>query len=195
MFAKLRIAIAVLLTAAFAPVDGARAAATMQDPPVWKTISLGAHAGTRALFAALDAADVHIGDAAEEVLHRPAFTVSKMKIDVQLVRMSIAELGLGADGAALPQVNARAARLGLEPCPPEVAPILRLVYRDQPLGYSLHIAMRPIVTYGGDLINLSLFNGGAGLLLVGFDGRPDHVMPAETVFVFVRPVRVAQPSR
>jgi hypothetical protein len=41
-------------------------------------------------------------------------------------------------------------------------------------------------------VGLSLGNGGAGLVLTGFDGGLGERMPPETVFVFVRPQRIAR---
>jgi len=42
---------------------------------------------------------------------------------------------------------------------------LRLQYRDQPLGEFLDVAMEPIAIYGGDLVGLTIGNGGEGLML------------------------------
>jgi len=200
MFVRLCKAIAVVV-AAFAPLSFAwaqdRAAigdVALPQPPVWKTITLGRYTGTFALFAALDAADIHVGEAAEEILHRPAFTLTRDRSDVQLVRLSAAQLGFGPHGATIAEITERAQQLGFELCPAEVAPLLRLHYADQPVGQFLHVAMRPIATYAGQVVSFSLGNGGAGLLLVGFEGR-DQVMPAEVAFVFVRPLRVALPAQ
>jgi hypothetical protein len=49
----------------------------------------------------------------------------------------------------------RALQLGLELCPAEAAPHLRLEYLNQPVGEFLHVAMRPIATYGGDFVDLT----------------------------------------
>jgi hypothetical protein len=47
-----------------------------------KTITLGEFANSFALRNALDAADCGIGDLAEEILARPAFTLASTKTDV-----------------------------------------------------------------------------------------------------------------
>ena len=201
MSIRLCTAVAIILGAALAPLSGTLA----QDGPsgarngvaeasVWKTISLGSPAGRYALLDALDAQGIHVGDAAQEVLHRPAFAVSASRTDVQLALVSVAQLGFGPEGATLAEIYRRAARSGLELCPAEVAPQLRLQYRDQPPGHFLHVAMLPIATYAGELFGLSLGNGGAGLMLAGFDGRLDAGMPPQAGFVFVHPQRVASPA-
>jgi hypothetical protein len=199
MSARLCKTLAILLVAALAPVTAVsaqdtRAAAQpdVAEASVWKTISLGGPVVRYALFNALDSQGIHVGDAAQEALHRVAFTFNTSRTDVQLVQMSAAELGFGPDGATLAEIYRRALKLGLQLCPAEVAPQLRLQYQDQPRGRFLHVAMLPIATYAGELVGLSLGNGGAGLVLTGFDGRLGEKMPPETAFVFVRPQRIAR---
>jgi hypothetical protein len=118
--------------------------------------------------------------------------MSKTQTQVDLVVVSVSELGFGTDSALIAEVHARARQLGLELCAPEVAPLLRLQYLDQPLGEFLRIAMEPIAIYGGELVELTLANGGAALSLIGGDADP--VAHAGARFVFVRPTRLAQPA-
>ena len=61
--------------------------------PVWRTITTGTFANSFALLNALDAAGCCIGGSAEEILARPAFTVSTTKTNVELFAVSAAELG------------------------------------------------------------------------------------------------------
>jgi hypothetical protein len=163
------------------------------EPAIWKRITLGTHKGVNSLRTALDAARVRVGDSADEILGRPAFGLSKTSMDVDLVVASVAELGFH-DSAPLADIYWRAGELGLELCPAEVAPLLRLQYVNQPLGEFLNIAMRPIATYGGELIALSVANAGTGPLLIGGEGRLDVVMNWRARFVFVRPQRIALPG-
>jgi hypothetical protein len=152
-------------------------------------ITIGEYKGVNALRAAIDASPCRIGlgDSADEILGRPAFPYSKTRRQLDLVVVSVAALGFDADGAALRDVYRRAVRIGLELCPAEVGPMLRLAYLDQPIGESLHIAMRPVSTYDGELVDLTLLNGGAGLLLIGGEANPDLVLDGTTRLVFVRP--------
>ena len=139
--------------------------------------------------AAMDAAPcaIFIGDWADEILGRPEFPFRRAKTELDLVVITVAQLGFGEQGAALGQIHARAIAFGLELCPAEVGPILRLSYLDQPPGEFLHIAMFPVARYGGELVDFSLGNGGAGLMLIGGDARPDVVLPGSIRFVFVKP--------
>jgi hypothetical protein len=153
--------------------------------PVWKTITVGTFANSFALLNALDAAGCGIGDSAEEILARPAFTVSATKTDVELIAVSAAELGFQTDTAPLADIYTRAQQLGFGLAAAEVAPQLRLQYFDQPIGEFL-IGMEPIKTWKGEPVILTVANGGAGLVLIGQDGRADAEIPVASRFLFVR---------
>ena len=153
--------------------------------PVWKTITVGTFANSFALRNALDAAGCGIGDQAEEILARPAFTLSAMKTDVELVAVSAAELGFQTDTASLADIYARAQQLGFGLAAAEVAPQLRLQYLDQPIGEFL-VGMEPIKTWKGGPVILTVANGGAGLVLIGQDGSADAEVPVASRFLFVR---------
>jgi hypothetical protein len=175
------------------PVAPAVGAMSLANAPVWKRITLGAYKGVNSLRRALEAARVRIGDSADEILGRPAFHVSPTKQDVDLVVVSVAELGF-PNGARLAEIHRRAGELGLELCPAEAAPLLRLAYTNQPMGEFLNVAMRPIATYAGEQVALSIANAGTGPLLIGGDGRPEMVMNRMAKLVFVRPARIASPN-
>ena len=163
--------------------------ASASEIPIWKTITLGEYKGVNAVRAALDrvSCPIAVGEWADEILGRPAFPFSKEKAEVDLVVLSVADLGFATKGASLRDIHSHALALGLELCPSEVGPVLRLNYLNQPVGEFLHIAMRPIGRYTGELVDFTLANGGAGLLLVGADGRPEVILPGAARFVFVRP--------
>jgi hypothetical protein len=163
------------------------------DVPVWKRITVGAYNGVDRLRRALDAARVRVGVSADEIIGRPSFRFRPVKAELDLVIVSVAELGF-PNGARLADIHRRAGELGLELCPAEVAPLLRLAYANQPMGEFLNVAMRPIATYAGELVALSIANAGTGPLLIGGDGRPELVMNRMAKFVFVRPARIASPN-
>jgi hypothetical protein len=173
-------------SAEMAPIPVRSAAAV----PLWKTIRVGTFANSFALRNALDAAGCGIGDSAEEILARPAFTLSATKTDVQLIAVSAAELGFQTDTAALADIYARAQQLGFELAAAEIAPQLRLQYFDQPIGEFL-IGMEPIKTWKGEPVILTVANGGAGLTLIGRDGSADAEIPVASRFLFVRSNKTA----
>ena len=186
--------LAISLSAALAqdePILGAQSSRLNVNKPahfqIWRTITLGTYKGVDAYRNALDSARIKIGNSADEILGRPAFPYAKMKTDVELAVLSAAELGVESDESSLSDVYARARQVGLELCPAEVAPQLRLDYRDQPLGDALNIAMEPVATYSGDPTILTLVNWGTGLALIGSDGRSEFMVPRTWRFVFALP--------
>ena len=154
--------------------------------PVWKTITLGTFGKLPALNNALDAAGCGIGNSAAEILARPAFTVSTIETNVELLAVSAAELGFEVDTASLADIYARARQLGFGLTVAEVAPQLRLQYFDQPIGEFLIIGMEPIKRWNGEPVILNVANGGAGLILIGQDGSPDAQISVASRFLFVR---------
>ena len=119
----------------------------------------------------MDSAGIKIRDSANEILARPAFPYARVKTEVELVLLSGSELGVETE-SSLSDVYKRAKQIGLELCPAEVGPQLRLHYRNQPLGEALYIAMEPTAAYGGDPTILALVNFGSGLELMGVNWRP-----------------------
>jgi hypothetical protein len=171
------------------PIQGARSSSSLNANEsakfqIWRTTTLGTYKGVDAYRDALDAARIKIGDSADEILGRPAFPYVRVKTEVPLALFSVGELGLEADYTTLSGVYRRARQIGLELCPAEVGPRLRLDYRDQPLGSAVHIAMDPVATYSGEPKILALTNFGGVIALIGNDGRPDFMVPRLFRFVF-----------
>ena len=153
----------------------------------WKTIRLG----TNGLKTADDFRKFlkdngfSIGDYANDILGKPTFTAAAEEIELDLVVASVAELGF-KNGATREQIYARAKELGLDLCPAEVGPQLRLQYKDQPNGEWLIVAMEPIADSGGSLRLFGVLRSDSGLWLGGFCGWPDCVWYSGSRFVFSR---------
>ena len=186
--------LAVSLSAALAqdePISGAQSSGFNVNKPahfqIWRTITLGTYNGVDAYRDALDLARIRIGNSANEILGRPAFAYTNTKTDVDLAVLSAAELGVESDESSLSDVYERARQVGLELCPAEVGPQLRLDYHNQPLGEALDIAMEPVATYSGDPTILTLVNWGTGLVLIGRDGRSESKVNRISRFVFAVP--------
>lgn len=153
--------------------------------PAWKTIRIGTGLKTADDFrAAIKTAGMYIDDWGNDVLGKPAFTVSSEETEVELVVVSNADLGF-KDGAKLKDTYTRALELGLEFCPNEVGPQLRLQYGDQPNGEWFLIAMEPIVDSNDNrmLFNVRRDDDGERCLRSNY-GSPDSVWSADTRFVF-----------
>jgi hypothetical protein len=88
---------------------------TALKAPIWKTIRVGGSKGVNAIRDAFDTAPCHmtIADDADEILGRPAFPFIKTPVELDLVVLSVFELGFG-DEASLHDIYARAFALGFD---------------------------------------------------------------------------------
>jgi hypothetical protein len=122
----------------------------------WRIIKLGTGQKTANDFRkAIKKANCKVSDWASDILGKPEFSVAATKeIEVDLVNISVSELGF-PNGATREKIYKRAQELGLQLCPPEVGPQLRLQYKDQPMNEWLLIGMKPVTGSDG---NLKVFN-------------------------------------
>ena len=157
---------------------------------VWKTIKLGTGLKNADDFRkAIKDCGMEIGDWANDIIGKPEFAVitkETEETEVDLVKITVAELGF-KDGAQRDQIYGRAKELGLELCPSEVGPQLRLQYKDQPLGEWILIAMKPIRGSDGDLNVFNVEHNDSGLWLNSNYGNPGNFWNADNQWVFVRP--------
>lgn len=161
---------------------------TWQKPQfsVWKTLKLGGYKTVAELIQAVKDGSGKISEWATDILGKPAFTVAPEETEVDLVKVTVAELGF-KKGATHKQIYKRAQELGLQICPSEVGPQLRRQYADQPNNEWILIGMKPIRDSGGDLDVFHVVRGDGGLWLNTYFGRPDSVCGADDQWVFVHP--------
>lgn len=100
------------------------------------------------LAAALKKAEIEVTSWAEDLMSKKEFAPSKKEEQANLVMLTVGDLGF-ARGATTDEVYAATQRLGLELCPPEVGPQLRLQYDDQPQGEYIYVGMPQITGSGG----------------------------------------------
>lgn len=127
-----------------------------------------------------------IGGWGNDILGEHAFTVSETEMEVDLVNVSVGELGF-KQGAPWRDIIAKALSFGLELCPNEVGPQLRLQYTDQPKGEWLLVGMESITDLDGSLGVFRVEHGGDELWLYGDRGHPDDVWYSGNRVLFVRP--------
>lgn len=130
-------------------------------------------------------------DTAQELLDHPDFKISKEKKELKLIKLSVADLGF-PDGAKWKEIIAKGKELGLELCPPEVGPLLRLNYQkimghDQPKSEWIAVAMDPISDSSGSphVFYVSRYGNGERYLSY-YWAYPDHHFGAHSDFLFVR---------
>jgi hypothetical protein len=120
--------------------------------------------------------------------------------EVSTVRLRVADLGfpegaftreiIGSDGDRdlfgnpAPFTGGRSRQLGLELCPPDLGPYLRLEYTDQPRGERLYVAMKPIMSSDGEPRIFVVEHSSAGLSLDAARARHDDTWKPDDVFVF-----------
>jgi len=155
----------------------------------WKTIKLGTGLKTAEEFRrVLRDGEFRLSDWASDILGKPAFKAADEETEVDLVKVTVAELGF-KKGARRNQIYERARDLGLELCPPEVGPQLRLQYQDQPNGEWILVAMEPIVDSDGDPRLFLVERSDSGLWLSSFWGDPGGFWDAGRQWVFCRPCK------
>ncbi len=153
---------------------------------IWKTIKLGTGLNTANDFRdALKESGYRIGDWGDDILGQFAFTVSYTEREVDLVNISVAELGF-KDRATRKDIYDRALEFGLELCPAEVGPQLRLQYPDQSKDEWLRVAMEPIADSDGVLHVFDVNHGGGERWLDGGDGRPGRFWNGGIHWLFLR---------
>lgn len=151
----------------------------------WKAIIMGNYPTAIALRDAVARRKIWIGKLAAQMLRLPTFTLVSTHSSVDLSIVTVGELGFGSDGASFAAIHAHAVAIGLDLCPPEVGPQLRLQYLDQRIGEYLTVGMTPLPTADGSDACFVVGNGGAGLFLIGRSAAPNMAIPPQSIFVFV----------
>ena len=97
------------------------------------TITLGTHGSGVSLLVALLEGECEVSQWSRQALGNPSFPVVAAETTVDIVVVSMLEMGF-AEGelATLDTIYKRAKQIGLEICPVETAAQLRLQFRDQP---------------------------------------------------------------
>jgi len=153
----------------------------------WKTITLGTGLETADdFYNALKQGGFTISEFANELLRSSVFKVATKETQIDLIVVSVAELGF-ANGGSRKDVYNRAHELGLGLCPAEVGPQLRLQYKDQPNNEWYRIAMDPIVASNGKLFVFSIGSlGGERPFSSAVVGSPEDSLNSLGRWVFVR---------
>ena len=152
--------------------------------PIFLSIQLGTHSSINSLRASLSNCGHSIGDWANNILDKITLASTPTTF-LNLIVVSNADLGF-SKGATFAETCAKAKESGLDLCPAEVGPQLRLQYTDQPRGEWLVIAMEPIADSDGGLDGFRVGRsvGGRSWLYAGC-GSPSYFWFADDRFVFV----------
>jgi hypothetical protein len=104
----------------------------------------------------------------EDKLHSQDFTTLKNPEQIDLVRLKVRNLFSDENTHTLNEIYRKAKEFGLELCPAEVGPDLRLKYMNQPMEELIYIATKQIAGRDGDLSLFSLGRWDERLYLGGY---------------------------
>ena len=127
-----------------------------------------------------------IGDYAKFMLNSKDFKTSKKSEQANLVRLKVRDL-FGNQNATTDEIYKKAAEVGLELCPAEVGPNLRLHYKNQPLNEWFAVAMKQISGPGGSPNLFSLARSSGGVWLDSRWAGPSRTWNPDNEFVFRLP--------
>jgi hypothetical protein len=152
--------------------------------PTWKTVELGAVKNAKEYHRVLEEVGVFISGDADAILSKQTYT--DRQTVVELVVLSVADLGFKKT-TTYGDVCTRALKLGLELCPAEVGPILRLIYMSQPDDDGIIIAMEPFSASDGTQHIFALWQCLGRIELLANYGNPEFPFNPDRRLVFVRP--------
>jgi hypothetical protein len=155
---------------------------TATETAIWKTITLGLHKTPKAYRKVLENAGFKIGDWAKDILKE--ISIAQEPREIRLVIRSVADLGF-TEATWYDVICARATELGLDLCPAEVGPALRLAYADQPYREWIVVAMEALTSRDRNLSVFSLEHDEGGRLLSAYYGTPGSCWTPGNRFVFV----------
>ena len=132
----------------------------------------------------LKAANIQTSSYADDLLNSPEFEPLAEPEDAVLVRLTVADLGF-PQGATTEDIYQRAQELGLELCPPETGPELRLkADTEQRFGKYMNIAMKQIAGSSGNPSVFYLYRTTDVQWLNAYDARASGGWNAGDPFVF-----------
>ena len=151
-------------------------------------VTLGLHKLPDAYKQAIEADGKKINSWGLDILQK--VRCGKKQVEVHLAVATVEELGL-PKGGTTDQLHAAIKAQGGQLCPAEVGPALRLLYKDQPKGEWLWLAMEAIPDSGGDLIVFRVARDDDGLWLGAGYGHPDSFWYPGGRIVFLVPAQVS----
>lgn len=138
----------------------------------------------RELLVAMRNAGIVVADMAAETMIEQRFQPEKGLEQMDLVRVTPRDLGL-TKPSTTQEIYDRAKELGLELCPPEAGPRLRLAYSLQPKEEWLRMAMEEITDKEGGIPVVFTIEH---VNMLGFNwASPTHRWTLDTTFVFRQP--------
>ena len=126
---------------------------------------------------------------AEYMMDSHDFTTAEKSEEMSLIKLKVGDLGFGDKNPTTDEIYARIKELGLELCPAETGPRLRIDYEEvfkkkQPIDEYLRIGMKQIADSDGDPDVFSVDRSDDGLWLSNGWAKPDDRWNPGHRFVF-----------
>lgn len=116
--------------------------------PIWRILTIGG-VDVKRLQKQLKDGGFYASDWARDIMGKSAFTTLPKPMEIQLVRIKVADLGF-KEMPTTTELFVRAKERGLDLCSAEVGPHLRLADADQQRSTLYWVAMEPITVSDGD---------------------------------------------
>ena len=155
------------------------------DFRVWKTVTLGGYS-PESILTALEDGDCRVGDTTTSLIQQIVYTPEENSTKLDLVAVSVKDLGF-LRPATIKEIYDRAISWGLELCPAETGPVLRIQHKSSVQYGMFNIAMSPVNVKLSDFRNvLCSFSINRGSPFTRSKDR-NPVCQIGDVFVFVKP--------
>ena len=161
---------------------------------IWKTIEIGGK-NTQVLEAELKQKGIYFHKYALKMIRSHDFVTLKQSEQINLVRLKVSDLGFSLLPPTRDQIYQKARDLGLDLCPAEVGPELRLKHDGSPSGERLYVGMKHIDLPDEDyfsqpepyvfVLERDKYNSKKdGIALIGLFALTTHHMQLGDEFVF-----------
>ncbi len=161
---------------------------------IWKTIEVGGKS-VQVLEAELKQKGIYFHKYAQKMMRSENFVTLKHSERISLVRLKVSDLGYTFLNPTRDQTYQKAQDLGLDLCPHEVGPELRLKYDGPPSGEWLYVGMKqidlPEEEYGNIpepyvfVLERDKYNSKKdGIKLIGLFALSSHLMQLDDELVF-----------
>lgn len=148
------------------------------------SVEIGNIPTKEAVEGALTQRQIQISSYARDLLHSPDFTVAQQSEQINLVHLTVGDLGF-TNGATTEEIYAKANEFGLDLCPAEVGPQLRLQEETEGrFGEYFFVAMKQIPDSSGDPGVFYLVRSAVGQWLGADYARPGSRWNSGNLFVF-----------
>ncbi len=150
-----------------------------------RTVRLGTYREKSLLCADLTVQGKKLGNDALEIIYAPEFVLSPEEKDIDVTLITPEQLGF-KEVVTQEAIFNRAFEIGLDLCPAELGPQLRLQFTTQPESdhHSVFIAMEPIAIKNGKMKMFSLNHHDEALWLHGKSTYSESTYSTKVQFIF-----------